>query len=135
MPGAVADIAAEYGRAQIFALPSHYESFGLATAEAMASGLPVIGYADCPGTSELIRDGENGILVPSTERVTGMANALKKLMDDAALRASLGQRGQQMAQAYKPEGIVKAWEDLIRAVCAANVKKTVKKGGKKVVKK
>jgi glycosyltransferase involved in cell wall biosynthesis len=113
LPGAVTDIAAEYGRAQIFALPSHYESFGLVTAEAMASGLPVIGFADCPGTNELIRNGENGVLIPAADRVSGMVNALKQLMDDPALRARFGQRGLQMVQAYKPEGIIKAWEDLI----------------------
>jgi len=47
---------------QIFALPSRYEGLGVSYLEAMASGLPVIAYRG-QGIQEVIRHGENGILI------------------------------------------------------------------------
>ncbi len=113
LAGTKADIAAEYAAAQIFAMPSLYESFGLATAEAMASGLPVAGFADCPGTSELVRDGENGLLARGADRVDALAGILETLMRDAGLRARLGLNGIGTAGAYRPDAIVDQWEALI----------------------
>lgn len=63
LPGSIADIAGEYLAAQLYATPSRYESFGLATAEALAYGLPAVGFDDCPGTNELIQHEVNGVLV------------------------------------------------------------------------
>jgi len=55
--------------------------------EAMGSGLPIIATA-VGGTPELIRDGENGLLVPN-EDDNALAVALQRLIDDAALRDRL----------------------------------------------
>src|SRR5690606_11954559 len=78
LPGATQSIGSEYRNADLFVLPSRYESFGLATAEAMGYGLAAIGFADCPGTNELIQDGINGKLAPSTDRTTSLANTMAK---------------------------------------------------------
>jgi len=48
MPGAISDISSEHACAQPYVISSLYESQGLATAEALAHGLPAIGFADCP---------------------------------------------------------------------------------------
>ena len=63
LPGATIKINTEYSASHIFALPSIYESFGLATAEAMAHGLPTLGFESCPGTNELIVNNSNGLLI------------------------------------------------------------------------
>jgi glycosyltransferase involved in cell wall biosynthesis len=114
LTGTLSDIAGEYAAAQIFAMPSLYESFGLATAEAMASGLPVAGFADCPGTNELVRDGDNGLLADGPDRVRSFAAILEKLMADDALRVRLGANGVDVAQAYRPEAVIDRWEQLVK---------------------
>lgn len=90
MPGAVADISAEYAAAQLYVIPSLYESQGLATVEAMAHGLPAVGFRDCPGTNSIITDGVNGILIdPHPNRPEALAGELKALMLDEQRRSSL----------------------------------------------
>ena len=116
LPGAVADIAGEYRRAQLFAMPSTYESFGLATAEAMAHGLPAVGFADCPGTNELIVDGENGLLVDGPDRATALAAGLARLMGDEAERVRLGAAGPGRIAPFAPDRVVARWESLLQAV-------------------
>lgn len=111
--GTTSDIESEYQKAHIFALSSRYESFGLATAEAMGHGLPVIGFADCPGTNELISHNVNGLLVEGEGRVEVFAQGLKKLMDEPNLRASLGADGAKKVDIYAPKNIVKEWEDVL----------------------
>jgi glycosyltransferase involved in cell wall biosynthesis len=84
----------EYQSAEIFVIPSRYEAYGLVTAEAMAHGLPVIGFEDCPGTNELIRSGVTGLLVdPKNNRVHSLASALSSLMADPLLRKRLAASG------------------------------------------
>jgi glycosyltransferase involved in cell wall biosynthesis len=115
LPGAVRDIGREYAQAHIFAMPSRYESFGLATAEALSWGLPAVGFADCPGTNELIADGRNGILVKA-RTAPDLAAALETLMANPGLRTSYGQAGRQMLQGHDPDLVADLWEKLIRAV-------------------
>jgi glycosyltransferase involved in cell wall biosynthesis len=113
LPGATAEIVKEYEKAQIFALSSRFESFGLVTAEAMSYGLPAIGFADCPGTNELISDGENGLLVNGKDRVNALAQGLEKLINDSDLRAEMGKKGRKSVEKYAPENVFAAWEALL----------------------
>jgi glycosyltransferase involved in cell wall biosynthesis len=113
LAGISRDIAEEYAAAQIFAMSSLYESFGLATAEAMSSGLPVVGFADCPGTNELVRDGVNGLLAEGKDRVKSFAAMLEKLMTDQAMRVRMGREGAQLAAAYSLDAVIGQWEALI----------------------
>jgi glycosyltransferase involved in cell wall biosynthesis len=116
LPGAVARISEEYAAAQLFVLPSRYESYGLATAEAMMHGLPVIGFADCPGTNEMVRQGVNGILVPgSDDRVAALGAAMARLMDSPAERKRLGDAARDVT--FESIGaIARAWEQLLESV-------------------
>ncbi|NQZ13998.1 MAG: glycosyltransferase family 4 protein [Alphaproteobacteria bacterium] len=119
LPGATRDIYEEYENAQIFVQPSRYESFGLATAEAMAHGLPAIGFADCPGTNEVIEDGKNGILVKTDNgksREESLAEAIKNLISDAELRTQLGQKGPETIEPFSPQRVVDEWETLVENV-------------------
>jgi len=114
LPGATAQIGTEYERAHIFALPSRYESFGLATAEAMAHGLPCLGFSDCAGTNELIVDEETGLLADGGDRVTSFAEALSRLMDSADLRVVLGRKSRLSVQRFQPNIIIGQWNDLLK---------------------
>jgi glycosyltransferase involved in cell wall biosynthesis len=120
LPGSTRDIDAEYRSAQAFVLPSTYESFGLATAEALAHGLPVVGFADCPGTNELVVDGLNGLLVSGAARVDALAEALARLMGDPELRVALGRNAPASMRQFAPERVVEAWETLLASVVASD---------------
>jgi len=121
LPGATPLIDEEYAAADLFVLPSSYESFGLATAEALLHGLPAVGFADCAGTNELIRDGENGRLVSGPDRASALAAVLAALMRDPAERARLASSSRQwIIQRYGIEGVLDQWERLLsEAVSAA----------------
>jgi phosphatidylinositol alpha-1,6-mannosyltransferase len=82
------DLIACYRHADVFALPSSGEGFGLVFLEAMAFGKPVIGGAH-GGTPDVIEDGVTGFLVrqEDTER---SAEVLRRLLTDEALRRRLG---------------------------------------------
>lgn len=113
------DMAAAYGAGAILAHPSAYEGFPLAVCEALAAGVPVVGFADCSGTNALVRDGATGVLVPASAdtkraaRVAGLAAALRALMADPARRAALGAAGPAVMAAYAPERIIDMWEALL----------------------
>lgn len=89
-------IAACYARADLFALPSAGEGFGLVFLEAMAFAKPVVGAA-CGGTTDVVEDGVNGLLVPPRD-TEGLVQALGRLLGDDVLRAKLGRRGAQLVQ-------------------------------------
>lgn len=111
MPGAVSAMADEYAAASIVAMPSRWESFGLATAEALASARPVIGFADCPGTNELVRHEFNGWLVEGGgDRVRHLESGLRRLMSDASLRVELGSRGPSSVAHFGGEAVTPRWE-------------------------
>lgn len=118
IPGASRDIEQEYAGAAIFALSSLFESFGLVTVEAMQHGLPVVAFADCPGTEELVLDGETCLMAPATpDRATSFAKSLDRLMTDEALRHRLGAGGQErVAGKYDPEAICDTWEGLLKSM-------------------
>lgn len=77
-----------------FALPSRSESFGIVYLEAWLNGKPVVA-ARAGAVPELVLDGENGLLIPFGN-VEAMADVLARLMDDATLRASLGEAGRRL---------------------------------------
>jgi glycosyltransferase involved in cell wall biosynthesis len=120
LPGVTQDIMGEYASAQCFVLASLYEAFGLATAEAMSAGLPVIGFADCAGTNELIQDEMNGLLVKIKNdegRADALAECLVGILGNPDLRYNLGQAGQSYIQSFSTQKIVDKWEnDLLKKV-------------------
>lgn len=120
LPGISRDVESEYRHAGLFVLPSRYEAFGLVTAEAMSCGLATIGFADCPGTNELIEHGQTGVLVQAGgNRVGALADAMEALMADAQLRGRLGDAASRaIDQRYSPAKVAKQWEVLLAAVSA-----------------
>lgn len=85
------DMPNVFSEADIVCLPSYREGLPKALLEAMAAGLPCV-TTDVPGCREAVRDGETGFLVPPKEP-KALANALKILIQDPALRRQMGRRG------------------------------------------
>ncbi|HEY6903703.1 MAG TPA: glycosyltransferase family 4 protein [Candidatus Acidoferrales bacterium] len=90
------EIAACYARADLFALPSTAEGFGLVFLEAMAFSKAVVGAA-AGGSVDVIEDGVNGLLVPANDPER-LAQALDRLLRDEALRWELGRRGAEIVR-------------------------------------
>ena len=80
-----------YRSASVFVMPTLYEPFGIAFAEAMAHGLPCVGTHVC-AVPELIVHRENGLLV-SPGCPSELANAICDMLSDPGSRRQLGQRG------------------------------------------
>ncbi|MGV2905468.1 glycosyltransferase family 4 protein [Achromobacter sp. AGC25] len=78
----------------LFALATQQEASGTVYVEAQASGLPVIG-TDVGGVSEMLRNGDTGILVPPKDP-QALTDALARLIDDPALRRRMGEAGRKM---------------------------------------
>ena len=88
----------EYARADVFVLPSLTEALGVALLEAMAAGLPVIG-SDAGGIPEIIRHGENGLLV-SPDQPAELADAVLRILSDREFAAHLVERGYENLQRF-----------------------------------
>ena len=99
-------------KSDIFAFSSRDEGFGLALAEAMSIGLPVIAYKSCYPTDELVQDGKEGLL--ASDDVDDFADKLSKLISDADLRMSLGKNGHVKAAQFSGTVIWDKWENVIK---------------------
>jgi len=74
------DLLDAYAAMDCFVFASQTETQGIVLAEAMASGNPVVAL-DGPGVREIVKDGENGLLLPSDASPAAFAGALEKLLD------------------------------------------------------
>ncbi|WP_432418614.1 D-inositol-3-phosphate glycosyltransferase [Corynebacterium breve] len=95
------DLVAVYQAADIVAVPSYNESFGLVAIEAQATGTPVVA-AKVGGLPVAVADGETGLLV-NGHGAEAWANALETLLDDDSLRIHMGQRGVTRAARFSWE--------------------------------
>jgi glycosyltransferase involved in cell wall biosynthesis len=98
--GYTEDVAQFYRGLHILAMPSHAEGFGLAAAEALACGVPVIA-GDASSLPEIVSDGETGLLVPPGD-AEALCAALQRLLDDPSLARRLGQAGRRSVVARYP---------------------------------
>lgn len=102
-----------YASAHVHVIPSLSEGCPTVVLEAMSVGLPSIGFADCPGTNELIRHESNGLLASVEDRVAGLEMALAHLMSSPALRTRLGCQALADSRAFDPTSIYNQWEQLL----------------------
>lgn len=93
-----------YRNADIFIMPSHYESFGLVYVEAMSQGLPVI-YTKGQGFDGQFSDGEVGIAVDSSSS-EDIAKAIEKILKNYKM---FSMRGIEMCENFRWTGIVKQY--------------------------
>jgi glycosyltransferase involved in cell wall biosynthesis len=112
------DVADILRAADVFALSSISEGMPLAALEAMAAGLPVVATA-VGGTPEVVRDGVTGLLVPARDP-NAFGAALARVLDDDALRASMGAASRARVEAsfslrVTTERYLDAYEALRRA--------------------
>jgi glycosyltransferase involved in cell wall biosynthesis len=90
------DMPAFMAQSHVVCLPSYYgEGVPRILVEAAASGRPIV-TTDSPGCREVVRHGQNGLLVPPRD-VEALVGAIAQLIENAPLRAAMGTRGREIA--------------------------------------
>ena len=118
LAGPVRNIGEELAGASIYALSSRREGFPMVLLEAMSKGLPVVSF-DCPtGPREIVRNGENGFLVPHQD-VDALAAGMNRLIEDDDLRRRCGAGALATAERYSIEVIGARWEELLASLARA----------------
>jgi glycosyltransferase involved in cell wall biosynthesis len=105
-----------FAESDAFVLPSQHENFGIAAAEAMGAGLPVV-ISDQVGLADEVRAAGAGIVVPAETQP--IANALRELASDATARQAMGARAIALArERYSWSGAAKSLIELYAGVVA-----------------
>jgi glycosyltransferase involved in cell wall biosynthesis len=106
-----------YRAADVFCLPStmKHEIFGIVNLEAMACSVPIVA-SKIGGVPDVVKDGENGLLVPPRDS-EALANAIIYLLENKDMREKMGKNGRKKAEGYSWERIAeeteKVYEGLI----------------------
>lgn len=103
------DLGADYLSADILCMPSRWEGFPNVVAEALAHGLPVVGFYGCSGIPDLVVDGQTGVIAPGIDNSDSLKQALvhavELQLDPKKIRESM--RG------YSFQNFVDNWEKAI----------------------
>ena len=113
-----AELPAWYHACDLFCLPSvePTEGFGIVQIEAMASGRPVVCCELHNGVTWVNQDGVTGLVVPPADPAA-LAGALRRLVQDPALRARLGEQGRARAfSVFTVEAMARGTLEIYRAV-------------------
>jgi glycosyltransferase involved in cell wall biosynthesis len=93
------EVVEAYAAADVFALLSTHEPWGVVVNEAAACGLPLVLSDRVGAARDLLEDGENGVLVSAGD-VDAAAAAFRRLAADDGLRARMGARSRELARGF-----------------------------------
>lgn len=114
-------LPAFFAAADVVAVPSHYESFGMVALEAMASGAAVVA-SNAGGLALTIEDGRSGLLFPPDDHVA-LAAQIERLLDNPALAAELRAGARRRAEEYGwpslARRVIGLYEELVASQAAA----------------
>ena len=110
-------IVEAYAASDVFALLSLQETWGVVVNEAAACGLPLVLSDRVGAAADLLRDGENGFLVPAGD-VTAAAEALAAIAHDPELSARFGGRSLQIVAPWGYEASVESFVEIVAAAAA-----------------
>ena len=114
LPGLTTDPGAVLDRAAVYLTTSAFEGQGLALAEALAHGTPVVAYDIRYGPRDMLARG-GGILVPDADE-DALAEALRRVLTDAALRERLSTEAVDAAAALTPARAMQTLAEACREV-------------------
>lgn len=99
-----------YADADLLALPSRSDPWGMTLNEAALAGLPLVSTTAAGAAWGLIEDGVNGFRIPPDD-VARMRAAIRRLVEDPEFRRAAGARSREIATRFTPE----AWADAVSA--------------------
>jgi glycosyltransferase involved in cell wall biosynthesis len=115
-------LPAFYQMADVFALPSLHEVWGLVINEAALAGLPVVATAACGAACDLIEDGRTGYVVPPADSAA-LAEALARVLDDLPAARRMGEAGRMLVSERSSPQV------LARALAAAAERAQTRRNG------
>lgn len=111
LKGNCVDYLEKIRSAEVFVLSSDYEGLSNALLEAMMIGIPCISTA-CAGSNEVIKSGENGLLIPIGDEQE-MIKALTSLLSHVELRETFGTNGRNSVQRFRTENVISMWKKVL----------------------
>lgn len=105
------DPAPLFRHAAFTVMTSRFEGFPLVLLESLQQRCPVVAFACKNGPAEIIRDGENGFLIPDGD-LGSMAEKIRILMNDDALRERFSQAAPDSIRSFSPEIFLERWKNL-----------------------
>lgn len=116
LPGIVTDVAKRLEKAYAFLLTSYSEGVSNALIEAMASGLAVIS-TDVPsgGTTELIEDGVNGLVIPTGDE-DALVKAMQNVLDNKEMAQRLGKEASRIQEKLMPDRVNSLWKQYFEEI-------------------
>jgi glycosyltransferase involved in cell wall biosynthesis len=105
-------------KGEVYAFTSDWEGMPNSLLEAMAMGMPIVA-TDCPcgGPRTVMRDGENGLLVPIKDK-DAIVNGLCRLIEDKELATRLGREAAKIEEITNGDAIFVQWRDYLDKVIA-----------------
>lgn len=111
--GPTSNIRQQYQDSSLFVFSSRFEGFGMVLVEAMACGLPVVSFA-CPcGPRDIVKNGEDGLLVENGN-VEALASAMVRLMGDESLRRKMSEKAKENVGRFSIEQIAQQWQKMYK---------------------
>ncbi|MBO9356461.1 glycosyltransferase [Bordetella petrii] len=112
MPGRVGNVGDWYRDADLYVLSSRFEGLSNTLLESLASGLAAVCFDCDTGPREVVRDGVDGVLVRPNGDVPALAEALSRLMGDAAARQALAARAVEARERFSAQRVLGLWQEL-----------------------
>ena len=111
LKGATKDIQDKYLESSIYVMSSRYEGMPMVLLEAMACGLPIVSF-NCPcGPKDIIKDKEDGFLIPFRD-IELMAEKIEELIIDEEKRKLFGKNAKRNVQRFSQDKIMNQWQEL-----------------------
>lgn len=111
------NIGKEYAESAILVMSSNYEGFPMVMIEAMACGLPVVAFDFKCGPKDIIREGENGLIIRNGD-IEALAEGMMRLMEDTENRKRMSLNARKIVDTYYEKAVMDKWIGLFNNLAA-----------------
>lgn len=111
------NIGKEYAESAMLVMSSNYEGFPMVMIEAMACGLPVVAFDFKCGPKDIIREGENGLIIRNGD-IKALAGGMMRLMEDTENRKRMSLNARRIVNTYSEKAVMDKWIGLFNNLAA-----------------